>query len=191
MQLPFQHKTVINNHISTYPGTNTNTAAHYLQYELPDEVLLTIFNYLMEQDLCRVSQVCKRFQVIANDTELWKSLYQQVYEYDLPLFNPAPCKFEFVSPDESEYPNPWKESFRQLYRGVHVRLGFQDAKQKGRSLPYFSTIQGALDYLDEFRNSSSSSPSSNSSSSSSSQGNCCGGAGGGGSGGGGWFFLVF
>lgn len=49
----------------------TNTAAHYLQYELPDEVLLTIYNYLLEQDLCRVSQVCKRFQAIANDTELW------------------------------------------------------------------------------------------------------------------------
>lgn len=49
----------------------TNTAAHYLQYELPDEVLLTIFNYLLEQDLCRISQVCKRFQAIANDTEIW------------------------------------------------------------------------------------------------------------------------
>lgn len=49
----------------------TPTAAHYLQHELPDEVLLTIFNYLLEQDLCRVSQVCKRFQNIANDTELW------------------------------------------------------------------------------------------------------------------------
>lgn len=47
------------------------SAAHYLQYELPDEVLLTIFGYLYEQDLCRVSQVCKRFQTIANDTELW------------------------------------------------------------------------------------------------------------------------
>lgn len=49
----------------------TATAAHYLQYELPDEVLLTIFNYLLELDLCRVSQVCKRFQAIANDTEIW------------------------------------------------------------------------------------------------------------------------
>ena len=48
------------------------SAAHYLQYELPDEVLLTIFSYLLEQDLCRVSQVCKRFQAIANDTELWQ-----------------------------------------------------------------------------------------------------------------------
>ncbi|XP_018328362.1 F-box only protein 11 isoform X2 [Agrilus planipennis] len=127
----------------------TNTAAHYLQYELPDEVLLTIFNYLLEQDLCRVSQVCKRFQTIANDTELWKRLYQSVYEYDLPLFNPAPCRFEFVSPEESELANPWKESFRQLYRGIHVRPGYQELQFKGRNLVYFNTVQGALDYADE------------------------------------------
>lgn len=49
----------------------SNQAAHYLQYELPDEVLLTIFSYLLEQDLCRIGQVCKRFQTIANDNELW------------------------------------------------------------------------------------------------------------------------
>lgn len=58
---------VENNSVS---GTS-NQAAHYLQYELPDEVLLTIFSYLLEQDLCRISQVCKRFQTIANDNELW------------------------------------------------------------------------------------------------------------------------
>lgn len=125
------------------------TAAHYLQYELPDEVLLTIFNYLLELDLCRVSQVCKRFQMIANDTEIWKRLYQSVYEYDLPLFNPAPCRFEFVSPEESDLANPWKESFRQLYRGIHVRPGYQDLTFKGRNLCYFNTVQGALDYADE------------------------------------------
>jgi len=47
------------------------TAAHYLQHELPDEVLICIFSYLLEMDLCQVSQVCKRFQAIANDNELW------------------------------------------------------------------------------------------------------------------------
>lgn len=47
------------------------TAAQYLLYELPDEVLLTIFSYLYEQDLCRISQVCKRFFKISNDCELW------------------------------------------------------------------------------------------------------------------------
>lgn len=46
-------------------------AAHYLQYELPDEVLLTIFSYLKELDLCRVVQVCKRFHSIGNDSKLW------------------------------------------------------------------------------------------------------------------------
>ncbi|CAN7993111.1 unnamed protein product, partial [Ixodes pacificus] len=99
--------------------------AHYLLYEVPDEVLLTIFSYLLEQDLCRAAQVCRRFHTISSDTELWKSLYQSVYEYDLPLFHPAPCKFEFVAPEEADCSNPWKESFRQLYRGIHVRPHFQ------------------------------------------------------------------
>ncbi|XP_071453876.1 F-box only protein 11 [Hetaerina americana] len=140
-------------------GCCSTSAAHYLQYELPDEVILTIFSYLLEQDLCRVSQVCKRFQSIANDTELWKNLYQHVYEYDLPLFtnkdDKLPRRFEFMSPEESEYPNPWKESFSQLYRGVHVRPGYQEMQErspaqfKGRNLAYFDTVQAALDYADE------------------------------------------
>jgi F-box protein 11 len=57
-------------HVCVLGGTAI-PAAHYLQYELPDEVLLVIFSYLLEQDLCRVSQVCKRFQAIASDTKLW------------------------------------------------------------------------------------------------------------------------
>lgn len=125
------------------------SAAQYLQYELPDEVLLVIFSYLLEQDLCRLAQVCKRFNTIANDTELWKRLYQSVFEYDLPLFNPEICKFVFEKPEESEYPNAWKESFRQLYRGVHVRPGYQNKKYSGRSIVFFDTIQAALDYPEE------------------------------------------
>lgn len=125
------------------------TAAQYLQYEMPDEVLLTIFSYLMELDLCRLSLVCKRFNSISNDSELWKRVYQNVYEYDMPLFNPEPCKFNFVRPDDSEYVNPWKESFRQMYRGIHVRPGFQDKPTVGRSIAYFNTVQAALDYADE------------------------------------------
>lgn len=129
--------------------TTVTSAAHYLQYEMPDEVLLTIFSYLLEQDLCRLSLVCKRFNTIANDTELWKRLYQNVYEYDMPLFNPEPCKFHFVKPEDSEYANPWKESFRQLYRGVHVRPGYQNKRYKGRNISYFENVQSALDYADE------------------------------------------
>lgn len=136
----------------TYSSTDTSTtmsAAHYLQYEMPDEVLLTIFSYLMEQDLCRVSFVCKRFQTIANDCELWKRLYQSVYEYDLPLFNPEPCKFLFMKVEDCEFSNPWKESFRQLYRGIHVRPNYQERKYQGRNIAYFNTVQAALDYADE------------------------------------------
>ncbi|KAK7086605.1 F-box only protein 11 [Halocaridina rubra] len=132
-------------------GCTYSTAAHYLLYELPDEVLLTIFSYLYERDLCHVAQVCKRFYTIANDNELWKNLYQSLYEYDLPLFNPAPCKFDFVQPEDCDYDNPWKESFKQLYHGVHVRPGHQKhvAKEVGRSVAYFDTIQAAFDYCDD------------------------------------------
>ncbi|KAI8130281.1 F-box only protein 11 [Lucilia cuprina] len=128
---------------------NGPSAAQYLQYELPDEVLLVIFSYLLEQDLCRLAQVCKRFNTIANDTELWRRLYQSVFEYDLPLFNPEISKFIFEKPEDSEYANAWKESFRQLYRGVHVRPGYQNKKYPGRSIVFFDTIQAALDYPEE------------------------------------------
>lgn len=43
-----------------------------------------------------------------------KTLYHNVYEYDLPLFNPSECKFEFIQPEDCDFENPWKESFKQL-----------------------------------------------------------------------------
>lgn len=131
------------------PESIVITAAHYLQYEMPDEVLLTIFSYVLEQDLCRLALVCKRFNTIANDSELWKRLYQSVFEYDLPLFNPEPCRFTFVKPDDADLDNPWKESFRQLNRGLHVRPGYQERRYRGRNITYFNTVQAALDCVDE------------------------------------------
>ena len=64
-----------------------STGAYYLQQELPDEVLLKIFSYLLEFDLCYVAQVCKRFSVIANDTELWSvpSFFAWHFELDVIL----------------------------------------------------------------------------------------------------------
>lgn len=145
------------NQLSTFSSTQQVSecslppAAHYLQYEIPDEVLLTIFSYLFEQDLCRLSLVCKRFNVISNDSELWKRLYQSVYEYDLPLFNPEVSKFTFVKPENSEFINPWKESFRQLYRGIHVRAGYKEKKYKSRKIIYFDTIAAALEYPEDYK----------------------------------------
>ncbi|XP_014663279.1 PREDICTED: F-box only protein 11-like [Priapulus caudatus] len=135
----------------------SSTAAYFLQYELPDEVILNIFSYLLEQDLCRVSQVCKRFNTVANDSELWKTLYQSVFEYDLPLMNPKPCKFEFIQPDESEYENPWKGSFKSLYRGLHVRPGFHakyeeaPERYKGRHISFFETIEAAFNDSEDMK----------------------------------------
>ena len=37
-----------------------------------------------------------------------------MYEYDIPMFNMEPKKFEFIHPKDSEYENAWKESFKQL-----------------------------------------------------------------------------
>ncbi|KAG8262904.1 F-box only protein 11 [Homalodisca vitripennis] len=79
-----------------------------------------------------------------------KTLYHNVYEYDLPLFNPAQCRFEFVPAEESEHANPWKESFRHLYRGVHVRPGYQNTLHQGRRIAHFDTVQGALEHVDSF-----------------------------------------
>lgn len=76
-------------------------------------------------------------------------MYHHVYEYDLPLFNPERCRFEFIPAEESEHANPWKESFRHLYRGVHVRLGYQGLVRAGRRIAHFDTVQAALDYADE------------------------------------------
>ncbi|CAL8099801.1 unnamed protein product [Orchesella dallaii] len=133
-------------------GSGNFVSAHYLQYELPDEVLLTIFSYLKEKDLCRVGQVCKRFQSITNDSKLWKTLYQRLFEYDLPVYRLGPAKYEMIPCDESEYENPWKESFKQLYNGIHVRQGFQEMytdNLSGRRIRCVDSIQAALNLAAE------------------------------------------
>ena len=104
-----------------------------------------IFQYLQKQHLCQVEQACKRFQKIVIDT--WKSHYQKVFEYNLPLLKLGQCKFKFISPVKSTYKNPWKESYRQLYQGVHVRPGFQHLTFRDNNLQYFDQIYDALDYV--------------------------------------------
>ncbi|CAD5111471.1 DgyrCDS782 [Dimorphilus gyrociliatus] len=39
---------------------------------LPHEVLLSIFQYLEVEDLCRLSRVCKLWKKVSNDRSLWK-----------------------------------------------------------------------------------------------------------------------
>lgn len=62
-------------------------AEQYLQEKLPDEVVLKIFSYLLEQDLCRAACVCKRFSELANDPILWWDLA----DIGNISFRPVPC----------------------------------------------------------------------------------------------------
>lgn len=98
---------------TTSTKTKSGVGARYLQHELPDEVLLHIFSYLLEFDLCSAAATCKRFYTIAHDAELWKNLYQAVYEYDLPIVSPEPKIYQFVQPVEGSG-NKWKESFIKM-----------------------------------------------------------------------------
>uniref|UniRef100_A0A8C7ST45 F-box domain-containing protein n=1 Tax=Oncorhynchus mykiss TaxID=8022 RepID=A0A8C7ST45_ONCMY len=131
-------------------------AEHYLEEKLPDEVVLKIFSYLLEQDLCRAACVCKRFSELANDPILWKRLYMDVFEYTRPMMHPEAGKFFQINPEEYEQPNPWKESFQQLYKGAHVKTGFAEhfysnpARYKGReNMLYYDTIEDALGGVQE------------------------------------------
>ncbi|XP_029642703.1 F-box only protein 11-like [Octopus sinensis] len=136
-------------------GTDTNTSGEeYFQDKLPDEVMLKIFSFLLEFDLCRAAQVSKRFRTISNDSELWRVLYKDVFEYDKPLMNPDSKTFNFVSPEEQKNQNSWKESFCQLYHGIHVRPGYQNfynpkrKRLKGRSITCVDTVEKAFSYVD-------------------------------------------
>ncbi|XP_065895616.1 F-box only protein 11-like [Dysidea avara] len=52
----------------------------YLDQLLPVELLLVIFSFLRERDLCHVMFVCQQFNNVANDTTLWRDLFRRVFE---------------------------------------------------------------------------------------------------------------
>jgi len=128
------------------------SSSHYLLCTFPDEILLTIFSYLKERDLCRVAQVCKRFNVISNDHKLWRKLYTSLFEYEVPMYRFGPCKYKLISSkedleEEERKKNPWKESFRQLNVAVHVRPGKEDLYSdllSGRNIACVDTIYAAI-----------------------------------------------
>ncbi|KAG5831349.1 hypothetical protein ANANG_G00302820 [Anguilla anguilla] len=80
----------------------------------------------------------------------------EVFEYTRPMMHPEPGKFYQINPEEYEQPNPWKESFQQLYKGAHVKPGFAEhfysnpARYKGReNMLYYDTIEDALGGVQE------------------------------------------
>ena len=52
-------------------STDEVCGGHFLQKLVPNEVIVRIFSYLLEDDLRHLAQVCKRFNVLANDPVLW------------------------------------------------------------------------------------------------------------------------
>lgn len=57
-------------------------AGEYLQYWMPDEMLLKIFSYIPVMELMKLSAVCRRFNSICNDRVLRKTAfgYEDFYQ---------------------------------------------------------------------------------------------------------------
>ncbi|KAI1720717.1 right handed beta helix region domain-containing protein [Ditylenchus destructor] len=119
--------------------------------KLPDELLTTVFSWLVEGDLGRCASVSRRFNKVSNDLGIWKQLYIQVYEYTTPLYHPTSSKYELREAHRwRNCPNPWKESFTQLRHGVHVRPSQSTIydNQPGRRIAHFESIEPALKFVE-------------------------------------------
>nr|CAD2147798.1 unnamed protein product [Meloidogyne enterolobii] len=133
-------------------GDNADVADDCPIDNIPDELLITIFTYLVEGDLGRCGAVSKRFNRISNDCGLWKRLYITIFEYTTPLYHSlvSPCKYELREPHRwRNCLNPWKESYLLLRHGVHVRPGQSEIySQPGRSISHFECIETALKFVE-------------------------------------------
>jgi F-box protein 11 len=128
-----------------------NSTSVYLEYKLPDEVMLKIFSYLDDSDLCRVAQVCRRFHTVSNDSNLWRHVFQSVFEYSRPLFR-TENGYEFCEDKPAGQAaswganSPWKESCRALRHGVHVwpNVGSSAPNRRVKNVVIHPTIEAAL-----------------------------------------------
>ena len=100
--------------------------------DLPEELVVNIAEYLLELDLSRLSQVsrlllllydlwpcirpcskkyslplpqtCRRFSRICNDSEMWRHLYVDLFEYDRPLIlKDKERKFVFIDENDDAF----------------------------------------------------------------------------------------
>ncbi|VDM91787.1 unnamed protein product [Litomosoides sigmodontis] len=132
---------------------------------LPDEIFMKIYSFLYEGDLLTCSAVSRRFYRLSNDLNLWKILYQEAFEYRIPLYHPEPRKFEFREVGRwRDTVNPWKESFRQLVsiqqnlqdvrQGVHIRFGYANIYEGhiGRNILHFENLNDAVEHCEQLPN---------------------------------------
>jgi len=97
-----------------------HTVLPYFNEYLPTEVLVHIFSFLRERDLCHIGQVCVRFRQISNLDSLWKNLFRRIFEmpeaYSLPKeLSDQPTNTsidESMDTSECEEGNLWKSQFQ-------------------------------------------------------------------------------
>lgn len=112
---------------------------------LPPEIISKIAAHLTVTDICRLAQVNRQLNFMADSTVVWKPLYRSVFNYDEPLMNPKPRSYTFVTPDERRPDNPWKLSYSQLHHAIHVRPQYEKRTCRGNAT-YFHSVQTAIVY---------------------------------------------
>lgn len=45
--------------------------------QLTEEIIISIFSYLNDKELCLIAQVNKRFRRVSEDNEIWKTRWEQ------------------------------------------------------------------------------------------------------------------
>lgn len=132
----------------------------YFQEVLPTEVLVHMFSYLRERDLCAVAQVCRRFKEVAGLESLWKTLFQRVFEMEAAYVPPTPATPTSHStavhrPAQQQATGllkqlSWKEQFAVMYGCAHVcpRIASlppsDPLRKEAPMVKYYSTISEAI-----------------------------------------------
>eukprot|EP00794_Sanderia_malayensis_P017733 gene17733-19505_t len=120
-------------------------AVGYLQKMLPDEVLLKLCSYCAPLELCRLAVTCKRLNALCKDDSLWKSLYERVYRFKLPILKGSNRLYESANKSASCLGLTWKAAFPLFAKAYHVTKNdkvFRDLTYMQRRC--FKTIKDAV-----------------------------------------------
>ncbi|GFR76643.1 F-box/WD repeat-containing protein 5 [Elysia marginata] len=79
--------------------------------DMPDSILLHIFQYLPFSSICRAAIVCRRWNQVSSDELLWRSVF--LWHYKLPFTTVLPKKAE-----------SWRSEFKRLF--YHTPALFQE-----------------------------------------------------------------
>lgn len=83
---------------------------------IPEEIMLYMFSFLSINELCLSARVCKTWNRIAQDSELWKPYVTR----DWDSANPD-------KPRRSRRPSSWKGTYAKKYKGKHPPISIKCA----------------------------------------------------------------